>query len=68
MWQVWGRREMHTGFWWEPEGNGPHRRTRFKQLILKWVLIRWETGLNQSGSGKDRWWVVVSVVMKLLVR
>jgi hypothetical protein len=39
------------------------------RIILKWVLIRWEsvdwTNLVQD---KDRWWAVVNLVMKLWVQ
>jgi hypothetical protein len=42
MWRVWGRRELHTGFWWE----NLVERDNFEELgidgriILKWILIK----------------------------
>jgi hypothetical protein len=56
MWHVWGRGEVHTGFWWgnlreedhveDPGVNG--------RIILKWIFER----LDWAGGGMD--WVDVA--------
>jgi hypothetical protein len=36
MWHRWGRKEVHTGFWW---GNLKERHhLEDEHIILKWVL------------------------------
>ena len=44
MWHLWGRGELHTGFWWEDM----RERDRVEDLgvdgrsILRWVLTKWD--------------------------
>jgi hypothetical protein len=65
MQQIWGRREIHTGFWW---GN-PKERDHLEQLgiggkvILKWEGVDW----IHVAQDRDKWWVLVSMVMNLQV-
>ena len=43
MWHVWGRGQLHTGFWWED----PRKKVHVQDLgvdgeiILKWIFKRW---------------------------
>jgi hypothetical protein len=48
MWHVWGRGEVHTGFWWGDLREGDY----FEDLgvdgriILKWIFKKWDGGLD----------------------
>jgi hypothetical protein len=58
MWHVWGRGEVHTGFWW----GDPREKDRMQDLgvdgrvILKRIFKRWNeeawTGLLRLRIGK----------------
>jgi hypothetical protein len=39
MWHVWGRGEMHTGFWWGNQTEIPLERLGVNgTIILKWII------------------------------
>jgi hypothetical protein len=39
------------------------------RMIAKWIVEKRDArhGLDQSGSGRDRWWAVVNAIMNLQV-
>ena len=41
MWHVWGRGNMHRGFWWGHLKETPLRKPRHRGggIILKWILF-----------------------------
>jgi hypothetical protein len=68
---VWGRGEVHTGFWWgnlreevHLEDSGVDRR-----IILKWILEKWDGSMYwiDLAQDRDRWRAVVKAVMNLRV-
>jgi hypothetical protein len=44
MQHVWGKREVHTGFWWGDLREGDHLGDRGidGRIILKWILKKWD--------------------------
>jgi hypothetical protein len=46
MWHVWGRREVHTGFWWGDPGEGDHLGDSGVEgrIILRWIFGKWDGG------------------------
>ena len=40
MWHVWGRREVHTGFWWGDwrDGHKLEGQDVDESIILKWTM------------------------------
>jgi hypothetical protein len=68
---VWGKREMHTGFWWgdlrecdhlgDPGVDG--------RIILKWIFEMWDGGMDwiELAQGRDRWRALVNAIMNLRV-
>jgi hypothetical protein len=57
VWHVWGRGEVHTGFWWgDPRGKGHVQDLDVDgKIILKWIFKRWNeetwTGLLRLRIG-----------------
>jgi hypothetical protein len=59
MWHVWGRREVHTGFWWGDPSEGDHLGDPGVdgRIILRWIFGKWDgrtlTGLSwlRIGTG-----------------
>jgi hypothetical protein len=41
---VWGKREVHTGFWWGDVREGDHLGDPGvdKRIILKWIFKKWD--------------------------
>jgi hypothetical protein len=41
---VWGKREVHTGFWWGDLREGDHLGDRGVDgnIILKWIFKMWD--------------------------
>ena len=67
-----GRGEVYTGFWW---GN-LRERDHFVdpgvdgRIILRWIFRKQDVGSMESielAEGRDRWRVLVSAVINLLV-
>jgi hypothetical protein len=51
MWHVWGKRKVHTGFWWGDLTEGDHLEDPGVdgRIILKWIFKNWNgawTGLS----------------------
>jgi hypothetical protein len=44
MWHVWGRREVHTGFWWGHLREGDHLGDPGidERIILKLIFRKWD--------------------------
>ena len=62
---------MHTGFWWgnlrEKDGLGyPGVDGR---IILKWMLRKWDEGMDwiDRAEDRDRWRALVNAIMNLRV-
>jgi hypothetical protein len=58
MWHVWGKIEVHTGFWWGDLREGDHLGDPGVdgRIILKWIFKLWDetwTGLSwlRIGTG-----------------
>jgi len=43
MWPVWGRSEVHTGFWWGDLRQRNHLEDTGinGRIILRWIFKRW---------------------------
>jgi hypothetical protein len=66
-----GRGERHTGFWW---GNLKERGHVEDvgidgRVILKWILRKWDAGMDLScvAQARNRWPAVVKAVMNLWI-
>jgi hypothetical protein len=44
MWHVWGRREVHSGFWWGDPREGDHLVDPGVdgRIILRWIFGKWD--------------------------
>jgi hypothetical protein len=62
---------VHAGFWWGSlrEGDQLEYLDVDGMIILKWILEKWEGPMEwiDLAEGRDRWWVVVNVVMNLRI-
>jgi hypothetical protein len=71
MWHVWGRREVHTGFWWGHPREGDHLGDPGVdgRIILKCIFKKWDGGMNwiELAQDRDRWRAFVNAVMNLRV-
>jgi hypothetical protein len=69
MWRIWGRREVHTGFWWGDLKEGDHLGDPRVdgRIILKRIFKKWDLGMDwiQLAQDRDRWRSLVSAVMNL---
>ena len=56
MWHVWGKRSVHTGFWWgRPEGNRPLEDLGVDGMTLKQFLrTRIKTEKLQPASQRQK--------------
>jgi hypothetical protein len=69
MWHVWGRREVHTGFWWgDPrEGLGRPRHRWEDNIKMDLHEVGWVMDWIDLAQDRDRWRAVVNAVMNLRV-
>jgi hypothetical protein len=46
MQHVWGRGEVHAGFWWGDPREGDHLGDPAidERIILKWIFKKWDGG------------------------
>jgi hypothetical protein len=71
MWQAWERREKCTRFWWESPKERDHWEDQGvdRRMGTEWIF--WRLGRDvdwiRVAQDRDRWRVVVDVVMNLLV-
>jgi hypothetical protein len=67
MWHVWGRGEVHTGFWW---GDLRERYLGVDgRIIIKWIFKKFVRDMGEIAVAQDRgrWRAVVNVVMDLMI-
>jgi hypothetical protein len=66
-----GEREVHTGFWWGDLREGDHLGYPGVdwRIILKWILKKWDGGMDliELAQDRDRWRAFVNAVMNLRV-
>jgi hypothetical protein len=66
-----GKREVDTGFWWGDMREGDHLGDPGidGRIILKWVLKKWDGGMDwiELAQDRDRWRAVVNAIMNLPV-
>jgi hypothetical protein len=62
-------REVHTEFWWGDLREGDHLEHPGLdgRIILKWILKKWDGGMDwiELARDRDRWRAVVNAVMNL---
>jgi hypothetical protein len=48
MWHLWGRREVHTGFWWGDPREGDHLGDPGVdgRIILRWIFKKWDGNMD----------------------
>jgi hypothetical protein len=48
MWHIWGKREVHTGFWWVDLREGDHLGDPGVdgRIRLKWIFKKWDGGMD----------------------
>ena len=68
---VWGREEVHIGFWWGNLGERDHLKDPGidGRIIIKWIFRKWDGGISwiDQGQNRGRWRALVNVVMNLRV-
>jgi hypothetical protein len=66
-----GKREVHTGFWWEDLREGDHLGDPDidRKIILKWIFKEWDGGMDwiELAQDRDRWRVLVNEAMNCWV-
>jgi hypothetical protein len=71
MQHVWGKREVHTGFWWGDlrEGDNLGYPGVDGRIILKWIFKKWDGVMDwiELAQDRDRWRAVVKAVMNVRV-
>jgi hypothetical protein len=71
MWHVWGKREVHTGFWWGDLREDDHLGDPGVggRIILKWIFKKWDGGIDwiELTQDRDSWLAVVNAAMNLWV-
>jgi len=64
---MWGRGEVHNGFWWGNlrEINHLEDPGIDGRIILRWMFRKWEGGMIwiDLAQDRERWQALVNVVM-----
>jgi hypothetical protein len=68
---VWGKREVHTGFWWGDPREDDHLGDpgADRRIILKQIFQTWDGGMYwiELAQDRDRWRALVNAVMNTRV-
>jgi hypothetical protein len=68
---VWGKREVHTGFWWGDLREGDHLGDPGidRRIMLKLTFKKWDGGMDsiELAQDRDRWRALVNAVMNIRV-
>jgi hypothetical protein len=68
---VWGKTEVHTGFWWGDLREGDHLGDPGIdwRIILKRIFKTWDGGMDwiELADDTDRWRALVNAVMNFRV-
>jgi hypothetical protein len=55
---LWGKRQVHTAFWWEDLRQGDYLGDPGVdgRIILRWIFKQWDGGMNwiQLAQNRDR--------------
>jgi hypothetical protein len=64
---IWGRGEVHTGFWWGNLRERDHLENLgiVGMIMLKWIFKKWDGGMDwiDLAQNSDRWQTLVNAVM-----
>ena len=68
---LWGRGEVHTGFWWENLRERDHLEVPGidGRVILRWIFRKWDGGYmdwTDLAQDRDKWLALVNTVMNLI--
>jgi hypothetical protein len=68
-WHVWGRREVHTGFWWGNLREGDHLKDSGidGRIILIWMFRTGGMDWIDLTQDMDLWRILVNAVMNLRI-
>jgi hypothetical protein len=71
MWHVWGRKEVHTAFWWRNLREGDHFEDPGVngRIILKQIFYKWDGRMDWFDliQNTDRWRALVKAVLNIRV-
>jgi len=66
---LWGRGEVHTGFWWGKLRERDHLGDPGVdgRIILRWIFRKWDGVMDwiNLARDRDRWRALVNAVMNL---
>jgi uncharacterized membrane protein YfbV (UPF0208 family) len=66
-----GKREVHTGFWWETRGKATTWETQarwYDNIKMDLQEVGWSMDWIELAQDRDRWRAVLNAVMNLRVQ